>query len=379
MQPQHFVGGQNPQLRLGPDGRPLMQPGQMMGPGMMHPGGPQMMHQGGPQMMQHGGPGMMHPGGPQMMQQGGQGMMYRGPGMQQGPTMQNRGQGQGMASPNVLPTSGRFAPTTISSQTDQQGTYAQTQECWGNCCGFIATYICPCCCTPPYQTVPQGFTGIIQRFGKFYKLVAPGMHFLNPDLDTLVLIDKREKVHNMHKQKVVSRDNITTTIDAVVYFQIVDSYKSKFAVTNLEAALVDLVQTTLRNVIGRMSLQELLEKREELSENIMEHVTAPAFDWGAKVMRVLIQDIFLPNDQKANMSQGALSKKIAEAKVIQSQADVEAARLMREAAQILSTDAAMQIRYVENLETLSRTGNPKMVFFPADFREIGSMNEHLLE
>ena len=348
--------------------------GMQGGPGMMHEqrpmfqGGPGTMHQGG--MMYQGGPGMMHQGGP-----GGPGMFAGNPGMQQrGPG----GQGQGMTNPSMIPNSGRFAPTTVSSQTDQQGTYAQTQECWGNCCGFISTYICPCCCNPPYQTVPQGHAGIIQRFGKFYRLVAPGMHYLNPDLDTLVLVDRRERVHNLHRQKVVTRDNITTTIDAVLYFKVVDSYKSKFAVTNLEAAMVDLVQTTLRNVIGRMSLQDMLEKREELSEKIMEYVTAPAFDWGAKVMRVLIQDIFLPDDQKANMSQGAISKKIAEAKVIQSQADVEAARLMREAAQILSTDAAMQIRYVESLEILSRTGNPKMVFFPADYREIGSMNEHIL-
>ena len=339
--------------------------GMQQGPGMFQGPGP---YQGGPGPYQ-GGLGQ-YQGGPGHFQ--GPGMMY--PNQPGGP-----GMNQGMLNPNVIPQSGRFAPTAVSTQNDQQGTYAATQECWGNCCGFIATYICPCCCNPPYQVVPQGFTGIVQRFGKFHRLVGPGMHYLNPDLDQLVLIDKRERVQNLHRQKVVTKDNISTTIDAVLYFQVVDSYKSKFAVSNLEAALIDLVQTTLRNVIGRMTLQDMLENREELSEKIMEFVTSPAFIWGAKVTRVLIQDIFLPEDQRANMSQGAISKKIAEAKVIQSQADVEAARLMREAAQILATDAAMQIRYVESLESLAKSGNPKMVFFPADYREIGSLNQHLDE
>ena len=361
-----------------------------MGPGMQQGGfgGGPGMYQGGPGMyrgpgMQQGHPGMQQPGfgsGP--------GMYQGGPGMQPGPNQMMGGPSQGMVNPNqvmvnphanALQPSGRFAPTPVSTQDNQQGTYATTQECWGLMCGWLATYVCCCCCNPPYQLVPQGFTGIIQRFGKFHKLVGPGQHYLNPDLDTLVLVDKRERVQNLHRQKVVTRDNISTTIDAVLYFKVVDSYKSKFAVSNLEAALIDLVQTTLRNVIGRMSLQDMLEKRDDLAEKLTEHVTMPAFAWGAVITRVLIQDIFLPEDQKANMSQGAISKKIAEAKVIQSQADVEAARLMREAAQILSTEAAMQIRYVESLEILSKTGNPKMVFFPADYREIGSMNEHLLQ
>lgn len=336
---------------------PGAQPGQLGGTGI---------YQGGPNMYQ---------GGPLMYQ----GQPYQPGNFQMPPSSGGPGMNQGMSNPYVLPSSGRFAPTTVSAQSDQQGVYAQTQECWGNCCGFISTYICPCCCNPPYQTVPQGFTGIIQRFGKFHKLVGPGMHYVNPELDRLVLIDKRERVQNLHRQRVVSRDNMVTTIDAVLYYQVVDSYKSKFAVSNLEEALVDLVQTSLRNVIGQMSLQDMLEKREDLADNIMGHITLPAFAWGTKIMRVLIQDIALPHDQRANMSQGAISKKIAEAKVIQSQADVESARLMREAAQILSTNAAMQIRYVESLEILSRSENPKMVFFPADYREIGTMNSHLID
>jgi regulator of protease activity HflC (stomatin/prohibitin superfamily) len=252
------------------------------------------------------------------------------------------------------------------------GAYQNTQQCWGSFSGCIASYFCCCCCTVPYGTVPQGYTGIIQRFGKFYKLVAPGTHYLNPELDQLVLVDKREQVLLLPKQIVQTKDNVTITIDAVVYYKVLDSYKSRFAVRDLLGALKELIETGLRNAIGRRTLQEVLQKREELSDAVMQQITEPAFNWGAAITRSLIQEIFFAKDQMANMSQGAVGKRIGEAFVIQSKADVEAARLMKEAAAILSTEAAMQIRYLESLESIARTANPKFIFFPADYNEIGA-------
>ena len=361
----------------------MMQPVNNMGPGMQQGGfgGGPGMYQGGPGMyrgpgMQQGHPGMQQPGfgsGP--------GMYQGGPGMQPGPNQMMGGPSQGMVNPNqvmvnphanALQPSGRFAPTPVSTQDNQQGTYATTQECWGLMCGWLATYVCCCCCNPPYQLVPQGFTGIIQRFGKFHKLVGPGMHYLNPELDQLVLIDKREQIYNLHKQVVQTRDNVTITIDAILYYKIHDSYKSKFAVTNLTGSLAEFTETILRNAIGKLTLQEVLEKKDDLSEMVMEQITKPAFNWGVSVTRALLQEVFFKMDQIGSMSQAPIAKKIAEAKVILSQADVEAARLMKEASQALATEAAMQIRYIESLESIAKTGNPKFIFFPADFREMGS-------
>jgi len=215
------------------------------------------------------------------------------------------------------------------------------------------------------------------RFGKVYKLQAPGLHYVNPEIDRLVLVDKREKVISLAKQIVVTKDNIQMKIDAVVYYQIMDTYKSQFGPQNLQLSIVDLMETTIRNVFGRMTLQEMLLHRDELAENIRGNVEAPTFNWGIKVVRTLVQDIYLPNDIKAQMSTGAIAKKIAEGNVIRAQADVQSARLMREAAEILGTDAAMQIRFVETLESLTKSPNAKMVFFPSDYKQLGTANHQL--
>lgn len=280
--------------------------------------------------------------------------------------------GQARFTPDQNPTLQMVDPNYDVHVT---GAYQSTQECWGKFCGCLATYFCCCCCQAPYAIVPQGFSGAVQRFGKFYKLVAPGMHYLNPELDRLVLVDKREQVLLLKRQIVQTKDNVTITIDAVVYYKVVDTYKSKFAVRDLVASIKDLTETSVRNAIGRMTLQDVLEKREELSESVLQQMTKPVFNWGAAITRALIQEIIFAKDQLDKMSQGAISKKIGEAFIIQSQADVEAARLMKEAAAILNTEAAMQIRYLESLEAIAKTENPKFVFFPADYSEIGAANE----
>jgi len=257
------------------------------------------------------------------------------------------------------------------------GAYETSQVQWGNFTAWCGTYLCVCFCPNPYKIVPEGHSGIIMRFRKFHKLVGPGMYFVNPEVDTLELIDKREKVIDLRKQAVVTRDNMTLIIDTVLFFRIYDTYKSRFAVSNLAMAIQDLAITTMRNVIGNMTMQEFLEKREDIDDKIQAEIGRPAANWGSKITRVLVQDVILPPEFRATMSAGAISKKIGEAKIITAQADVEAARLMKEMSDALSTEAALQIRYLDALEALAKSPNPKMVFFPPDYRDIGTVNEHL--
>ena len=391
---------------LGPDGRPIMRGGMQpqMQPQMQPVVGPDgrfvMGPDGRPLMRQVGGPTMgqqhhgqqhhgQHPGGMiqqhQMPTSGGQGRP--GGGLIQTNQVSPQPQQHTDASRLALQQQRFLNPTGQARFNAQQnpslnidpskntgGTYQDTQECWGKFCAGLATYFCCCCCEAPYKQVPQGYSGIIQRFGKYYKLVPAGFHYLNPELDQLVLVDKREQVYLLKKQVVQTKDNVTLTVDAILYYKIVDSYKSKFAVNDLVGAMKDLTETVLRSAIGKMSLQEVLQKKEALSEAIMKQITEPVFNWGVEVTRALIQDIIFGRNQQTSLAQGALAKKIAEAKVIQTQADVESARLMKEAASVLATEAAMQIRYLESLESISRSANPKFVFFPADFSEIGSSN-----
>jgi len=382
--PQGPQGGYPNQFQPGPQYPFQPQPGQ---PQMLNnnamPGQPQGFYQGNMQMGMGAGPyggyGGYRPGPQQPMGfQGGP----RQPFSQNQFTVQNgTGLNQPLLGGDYQNTGNRFGADNRGIPTQQEssgGAFGATQTACGNCTGYLAAYLpCCCCCFQnPYEIVPEGFAGVVQRFGKFYKLVGPGQHFLNRDVDTMILVDKREKLFELKRQVVVSKDNTSFLIDAVVYYRVVNTCKSKYAVANLQHSIEDLAVTTLRNVIGRLTLQEFLQKRDEIAEQVQQIVMEPASNWGTEVHRVLVQDVMLPNEARAAFSTGVLSKKIAEAQVISAKADVEAARLMKEAADALNTQAALQIRYLEALDHVSKSVNPKMVFFPADYKDVGTVNDH---
>jgi len=226
--------------------------------------------------------------------------------------------------------------------------------------------------------VPEGFSGIIQRFSKFYKLIGPGLHYLNPEIDSLTLVDKRERVIALPKQKVITKDNVSLTIDAALFYNIQESKKSVFSIQNLRLSIVDLATTGLRNIVGSMTLQSVLQHREYIAEGIQANLSEPSSSWGCSITRVLIQDILLPEDIRKMMGNPAMAKKIAAGNIIAAQANVQSAKFMREAAEVLNTDAAMQIRYLETLEDLSRGPNAKLVFWPATYSNVG-LDENVLE
>jgi len=126
-------------------------------------------------------------------------------------------------------------------------------------------------------------------------------------------------------------------------------------------------------------MQQFLELREHFSEQIEKEISPIVETWGVHVTRVLVQDVTLPPEFRANFSSSAVMKKISEAQVISSKADVEVAKLMRDAAEALSTDAAFQIRYIDALEVITKSNNPKMVFFPASYTDVGTANHNLLD
>lgn len=373
--------------------------------------GNQMMRGPNQMPMQYqfqGQPGQMNPN--LMQQNPNQRQMFMGqPGNQGGYNYPGVQPGQpggpgGMVNPQVHPQNQFLKMKTMSNQQNLQHTldptgqgrfavednkalqnleenrnlaYENTQAGCGNLQAWCAAYICPCCCDSPYKVVPTGFVGVIQRFQKFHKLLKPGLHFLNPDVDTLKLVDMREKVTDLGSQVVVTKDNMSMQVQAVLFYKIYDAHKAMFRVDDVSLLIRDLAITTMRNVIGNMTMQEFLEKRDLLDDQMLSTLEKTVPKWGANVLRVLVQDVILPLEFRNTMSASAITKRIGEAKLITAQADVEAARLMRDAAEALSTDAALQIRYLDSLELLTKSGNPKMVFFPSDYREMGSANEHL--
>jgi len=190
--------------------------------------------------------------------------------------------------------------------------------------------------------------------------------------ETMMFVDKRETVLDIRKQNCMTKDNIDVIVDAVVYFKVIDTFKSQFEIGDFKYAVGELSRTALRDVFGTVTLQEALEDRDTQAEKLKELVYYPTQTWGIEITRCLIQEILFTQDLQISLSTKVTAKRLAESKIIGAQADVQAARLMRNAADALSTPAAMQVRYLEALSNLSHSPSPKIVFFPQDYQQIGS-------
>ena len=152
--------------------------------------------------------------------------------------------------------------------------------------------------------------------------------------------------------------------DSVIYFQITNPYRAAFGITDLRQALVERAQTTLRHVVGARAVQSVVTEREAIAFEIAEIVGDVADKWGVAIEGILIKDIIFSADVAASLSSAAQQKRLGESKVIAARAEVDAARLMRQAADILASPAAMQIRQLEALQQMAKSANSKVVFVP---------------
>ncbi|KAI9219127.1 hypothetical protein BC828DRAFT_349702 [Blastocladiella britannica] len=234
----------------------------------------------------------------------------------------------------------------------------------GDVMGFLGSIPCVFCCPNPYKVVEQGSVGVIKRFGEAMTMVDPGLYKVNVMTDKLQKVDIRLQVVDMPRQLVLTKDNIQATIDTVLYYQVHDPYVVTYLVANVRQALVERTQTVLRQIFGTRTLQECIEMRETIAHDIQAIIAAPAAAWGVKVNSILIKDMTLAQDLQESLSAAAKQKRIGESKIIAAEAEVLAAQLMRQAADALDSQAAMQIRFLETLKAVSATPGTKIVFVP---------------
>jgi erythrocyte band 7 integral membrane protein len=162
----------------------------------------------------------------------------------------------------------------------------------------------------------------------------------------------------------MTKDNVTLNLTSVIYYRITSPHKAAFGISNIRQALVERTQTTLRHVIGARVLQDVIERREEIAQSIREIIESIAHGWGCEVESMLIKDIIFSQDLQESLSMAAQAKRTGEAKVIAARAEVESAKLMRQAANILSSAPAMQIRYLEAMQAMAKSANSKIIFMP---------------
>lgn len=162
----------------------------------------------------------------------------------------------------------------------------------------------------------------------------------------------------------MTKDNVSLQLTSVIYYRITSPHKAAFSISNIRQALVERTQTTLRHVVGARVLQDVIERREEIAQSIREIIEETALGWGVEVESMLVKDIIFSQDLQDSLSMAAQSKRTGEAKVIAARAEVEAAKLMRQAADILSSAPAMQIRYLEAMQAMAKSANSKVIFLP---------------
>jgi len=245
------------------------------------------------------------------------------------------------------------------------GWYASMIHNLGECIGGIGAIPCCIICPNPFRSVAQGEVGLIRRFGRFERAVDPGLIKVNPLSEKLTTVDIRIQIVEVPRQICMTKDNVTLNLTSVIYYHIISPHKAVFGVTDVRQALVERTQTTLRHVVGARVLQDVIERREEIAQSISEIIEDVAAGWGVKVESMLIKDIIFSNDLQDSLSMAAQSKRIGESKVIAARAEVESAKLMRQAADILSSAPAMQIRYLEAMQAMAKTANSKVIFLPA--------------
>ncbi|KAM3414207.1 hypothetical protein BST61_g10865 [Cercospora zeina] len=259
-----------------------------------------------------------------------------------------------------------------TEDASQHGWYGSMVNTLGSLVGTLGAIPCCIVCPNPYKPVAQGNVGLVTKFGRFARAVDPGLVKINPLSESLIQVDVKIQIVEVPKQVCMTKDNVNLTLTSVIYYRITSPHKAAFGISNLRTALVERTQTTLRHVLGARVLQDVIERREEIAQSIREIIDETATGWGAEVESMLIKDIIFSQELQDSLSMAAQSKRTGEAKVISARAEVESAKLMRQAADILSSAPAMQIRYLEAMQAMAKTANSKVIFLPAQNQTVQS-------
>jgi regulator of protease activity HflC (stomatin/prohibitin superfamily) len=199
---------------------------------------------------------------------------------------------------------------------------------------------------------------VIFRLGRLSGVKGPGLFLIIPFIDKAVKIDLRIVAIDVPKQAVITRDNVTVEVDAVVYYKVVEPGAAINQVENYMFATSTLSQTTLRDVLGQMELDELLSQRENINKDIQEMLDASTDPWGIKVTGVTIRDVALPENMKRAIAKQAEAEREKRARIILAEGEFQAAQKMKDAASLYQeVPAAMKLRELQTLAEISREKN----------------------
>ena len=210
--------------------------------------------------------------------------------------------------------------------------------------------------------------GVIFRLGRVIKAKGPGLIILIPIVDKMVKVSMRLVAMDVDPQDVITRDNVSVKVNAVIYFRVIGPTKAIIEVENYSYAMAQLAQTTLRSVCGQAELDELLSAREKINAQLQEILDTHTDPWGIKVATVELKHIDLPQEMQRSMAKQAEAERERRAKVINAEGEFQAATRLAEAAEIIHDHPmALQLRYLQTMREMSAEQNTTTIFpFPMD-------------
>lgn len=204
---------------------------------------------------------------------------------------------------------------------------------------------------------------VVLRLGKFHKVKGPGLILLIPVIDKMRKIDLRTVTLDVPPQEVITRDNVSIRVSAVVYFRVMDPDKAFLQVEDYYYATSQLSQTTLRSICGQAELDEILAEREKLNMKLQEILDAETEPWGVKVSKVEIKEIDLPEEMKRAMAKQAEAERERRAKIISADGEYQASKTLLEAAKIMAENPiTLQLRYLQTLTEIATEKNSTIIF-----------------
>jgi regulator of protease activity HflC (stomatin/prohibitin superfamily) len=205
--------------------------------------------------------------------------------------------------------------------------------------------------------------GVVFRLGRLLGAKGPGLILLIPIIDRMVRVDLRTVTLNIPPQEIITHDNVPARVNAVAYFRVIDPVRSVIAVEQFLQATSEISQTTLRSVLGKADLDTLLAERERLNENLQQIIDEQTEPWGVKVSVVEIKDVEIPQDMQRAMAGQAEAERNRRARVINAEAEFQAAERLHDASEIISRlPTTLQLRYLQTLTEIGVNQNTTVAF-----------------
>ncbi|KAL6066250.1 PHB domain-containing protein [Balamuthia mandrillaris] len=242
----------------------------------------------------------------------------------------------------------------------------------GICCTVIC---CPCGLlgAGPLKVVPEGSRAVVLRYGKFSRIVGPGTYHYNVGVEEYLVESVQVRTMDLSRQVMMTKDNVTVDVNAVVYYRIADIRKALFNVNNYSYATMNFAQSSLRTAIGENTLDELFNNRAKIAESLRSCIDEETDEWGIEVSDVEIKDLEIPPSMQRVMAAVAEATREGSAKIITAKAERQAADTLYEAAEIMAENPiSLQLRWFQTLAEMAGDQN-KTIIIPGELTSLGGL------